>query len=204
VTPATHARRWRRRRRESLELAQVAGRITDRALGELLVFNFRLMDRFVAIAIDQARAAYLACSAAATVTLLVLLVGATLAVTAGDRAGQIVVGSLTAVGAALSSFLSVTFLQTFKLTSQQMSYYYGQPLVHCYLLHAEWLGERFGRDADPAQRWKMQQELIRATLDAGRNAQDHLLDLQLGAEPPAAAPPDLRPPGSRLTPAGLS
>jgi hypothetical protein len=68
------------------------------------------------------------------------------------------------------------------MTSKQMSYYYGQPLVHCYLLHAEWLGKRFEEDADSANRWEVRHELIRAVLDAGQNAQDHLLDLQLGVE----------------------
>jgi len=67
-----------------------------------------------------------------------------------------------------------------------MSYYYGQPLVHCYLLHAEWLGNRFERDADPDHRWQIHQELIQAVLDAGRNAQNHLLDLQLEVEKAAA------------------
>jgi hypothetical protein len=59
-----------------------------------------------------------------------------------------------------------------------MSYYYGQPLVHCYLLHAEWLAERFEKDADPNARWTMHHDLIRAALNAGNNAQNHLLDLQ--------------------------
>jgi hypothetical protein len=126
--------------------------------------------------------------------LLVLLVGATTVLAVQGIAGQIIAGALTAVGAALSSYLSVTFLRTFQMTSKQMSYYYGQPLVHCYLLHAEWLGERFEQDADPTNRWKMRHQLIRATLDASRNAQDHLLDLQLGAKTV------MMPAGSRIAP----
>ena len=75
------------------------------------------MDRFVAVAIDQARASYLACSVAATAALLVLLAGATTVLTVQGTTGQIVAGTLTGVGAALSSFLSVTFLRTFQMTS---------------------------------------------------------------------------------------
>jgi len=78
----------------------------------------------------------------------------------------------------VGSYLSVTFLKTFTMTSKQLSYYYGQPLVHCYLLHAEWLGMRFEHGADQATKWRIHQELIRAVLDASRSAQSHLLDLQ--------------------------
>lgn len=175
-------RRWERRERECGELARIARTIDDPALGDLITFNFRLMDRFVAVAIAQSRTSYLACVGAATAGLFVLLVGATTALTVPGLANQITAGALTAVGAAVSCYLSVSFLRPFEMTSKQMSYYYGQPLVHCYLLHAEWLGKRFEEDADSANRWEVRHELIRAVLDAGQNAQDHLLDLQLGVE----------------------
>jgi hypothetical protein len=186
-------RRWERRERECRELAHIAQTIDDPALGELVTFNFRLMDRFVAVAITQSRTAYLACLGTATAGLLVLLVGATAAMTVHGLGNQITAGALTAVGAAVSSYLSVSFLRPFEMTSKQMSYYYGQPLVHCYLLHAEWLDKRFEAEADPENRWKMRHELIRATLNAGQRAQDHLLDLQLdlrlGEENPAVPAP---------------
>jgi hypothetical protein len=50
-----------------------------------------------------------------------------------------------------------------------MNFYYGQPLVHCYLLHAEWLAQRDVRGE--------KSKLVDATLEAGRDAQVHLLDL---------------------------
>jgi Cyanobacterial TRADD-N associated 2-Transmembrane domain len=180
-------RRWEQRQRECKELAAIAETIKDPALGKLISFNFRLMDRFVAVAIEQARASYLACSVAAAAALLVLLVGAATALTVRGSAGQITVGALATVGTALASYLSVTFLGTFQMTSKQMSYYYGQPLVHCYLLHAEWLGERFEQDADPTNRWAIRHQLIRAVLGAGHNAQNHLLDLQLGGKKSTAS-----------------
>ncbi|MEV4345266.1 hypothetical protein AB0J83_12385 [Actinoplanes sp. NPDC049596] len=147
------------------------------------------MDRFVAVAIDQSRTSYLACLGSAAAGLFVLLVGATTVLSVEGLAAQITAGTLTAVGAGLSSFLSVVFLRPFQMTSKQMSYYYGQPLVHCYLVHAEWLAERFDQDADPAMRWKQRHELIRAALDAARNAQDHLLDLQIGVDRTSALSP---------------
>ncbi|MEV4532960.1 alpha/beta hydrolase [Asanoa sp. NPDC049518] len=96
-------RRWEQRQRECRELAAIANEINDPALGKLISFNFRLMDRFAAVAIDQARASYVACSAAAISALLVLLVGATTAMVIDDAAGQITAGAVTAVGAALGS-----------------------------------------------------------------------------------------------------
>jgi hypothetical protein len=200
-------RRWESRQRECRELAAIADTINDPALGHLISFNFRLMDRFAAVAIEQARASYLACSVAGTAALLVLLAGATTVLTVHGMTGQIIAGTLTAVGAALSSYLSVTFLRTFQMTSKQMSYYYGQPLVHCYLLHAEWLGKRFEEDADPTNRWKIRHQLIHAVLDASRNAQDHLLDLQLGTKTvlaPVGAPMPQSATHTLLTPPELS
>jgi len=47
------------------------------ALGKLISFNFRLMDRFVAVARGQAKAAYFFCAASASAALLVLLAGTT-------------------------------------------------------------------------------------------------------------------------------
>jgi hypothetical protein len=171
-------RRWRQRQRECQELGAIVEVIQNPALGKLVSFNFRLMDRFIAVALGQARASFLGCSVAAATALLVLLAGTATVVTADNAGAQVTAGVLTAAGAALSGFLSVTFLRTFEMTSRQMSYYYGQPLVHCYLLHAEWLVERFDKDADPKARWTMHHELIRAALSASNNAQHHLLDLQ--------------------------
>src|SRR5262245_49031953 len=126
-------RRWSQRQRECEEFESVVEGIKDERLGRLISFNFRLMDRFVAVALAQARASFLACSIAASAALLVLLSGiAAVAALPNNVGAQITAGLLTAAGTALSGFLSLTFLRTFAMTSRQMSYYYGQPLVHCY------------------------------------------------------------------------
>jgi hypothetical protein len=175
------ARRWKQRQRELDDLDGILNKISDTTLRPLISFNFRLMDRFVAVALSEARASFVACCVAASASLAVLLVGATFVLAIDDAGGQAAAAALAAVGAALSSYLSVTFLGTFRATAKQMSYYYGQPLVHCYLLHAEWLAERFEGDADPAVRLEIHRRLINATLRAADRAQDHLLDLQLAA-----------------------
>jgi hypothetical protein len=177
---AVSLRRARERReRQSCEefdaIDAAAEKIQDKALGRLVSFNFRLMDRFINVALIQAKAAYLLCAVSACAALLVLLTGATALMAAATGTAQVTIGVLTLAGAALSGFISVTFMTTFRMTSRQMSYYYGQPLVHCYLLHAEWLAERAAHHGPVSAH--LDHDLIRATLDAGRDAQHHLLEL---------------------------
>lgn len=178
----TRSRRWRQHHRECADLTDAVEYVEDHGLKRLLLFNFRLMDRFVATALGQAQASYVACVVAASVGLVILLAGTTAVLIVGDLSAQITAGTLTAAGAGLTGYLSATFLRTFAMTSQQMSYYYGQPLVHCYLLHAEWLAERYDRGSDADVRAATHHDLIKAALDAGHNAQNHLLDLHLALD----------------------
>ena len=166
-------------KQECEQLDRIVDEIQDPALGKLVSFNFRLTDRFISVALGQAGASFFACSVAASAALLVLLAGAATVLTVDSGRAQITVGLLTAAGTTLSGYLSVTFVHTFEMTSRQMSYYYGQPLVHCYLLHAEWLAARFEADAEASDVPTIRQELITAALSAATNAQDHLLDLQM-------------------------
>ena len=52
------------------------------------------------------------------------------------------------------------------------------PLVHCYLLHAEWLTLMFTEHPE----WKVDadlwQRVVTAAIQAGTNAQSHLLSMQ--------------------------
>ncbi|GGN91644.1 hypothetical protein GCM10010112_78040 [Actinoplanes lobatus] len=157
--------------REFDSIDRAAASIDDEALGDLISFNFRLMDRFINVALGQAKASYLFCAGAATAALLVLLAGTTALLAVNSVSAQVTVGVITAAGVTLSGFISSTFMNVYKMTSRQMSYYYGQPLVHCFLLHAEWLAQR-SQPEDPVQH-----RLIDATLGASRNAQQQLLDL---------------------------
>jgi hypothetical protein len=167
-----------------LQAATATGRIEDRTLGKLMSFNFRLMDRFVGVALGQARASYISCVVAASVSLLVLLAGVASILTLSNAGAQVSASLLTVAGASLSGYLSVTFMRTYDATSRHMTYYYGQPLVHCYLLHAEWLAERSYDRMDPADALRIRNDLIHATLGASRNAQQQLFHLQrLSGEP---------------------
>jgi hypothetical protein len=149
----------------------------QRTLQNLTVANFRQMRTFTAIAQRQARMSYYASLLGAGLSLLVLLAGAAVAVGVPSVAGKIAAGSLAAVGTALSAFLSKTFLRAYDMGLHQMSYYYGQPLVHCYLYLAEWQTLLAPPEVDDQTKRELYQEVVRASLRASANAQHHLLSL---------------------------
>lgn len=150
----------------------------DSTLKGLAYVNFRQMRVFTGIAQRQARMSYYASLTAAAISLLVLVSGVAVTYSLTATPAKITAASLAAAGSALSGFLAATFLKTYAMASRQMSYYYGQPLVHCYLLHAEWLaliaGEKVHEQAD-RDLWN---KVIEASIQASANAQKHLLSLQ--------------------------
>jgi hypothetical protein len=160
------------------ELIAALDTINDRTISGLAKANFKQLRMFTVIALRQARMSYYASLVAASISLLVLTCGAAVTEGLAGTSAKITAASLTTVGVALSGFLSATFLSTYRMAARQMSYYYGQPLVHCYLLHAEWLAltlaEHPERKAD-ADLWR---EAVNASIRAGENAQNHLLGLQ--------------------------
>ena len=88
-------------------------------------------------------------------------------------------------------------MRTYDATSRHMSYYYGQPLVHCYLLHAEWLAERSYDQMQPADVLRIRRDLIHATLGASRNAQQQLFDLQRLSGQPSTSREECSPAAGR-------
>lgn len=111
-------------------------------LGPFMAFSHRQMTRFECVALTQAKASHAASLLAAALGFVVLVAGAWVTFTRGNADDTVTGAVMTGVGTALSGFLSVTFLRQYRITSEQMSYYYGEPLVNCYLLHAERLLER--------------------------------------------------------------
>jgi hypothetical protein len=60
-----------------------------------------------------------------------------------------------------------------------MSYYYGQPLVHCFLLHAEWLASEASEDVTNTEKVRLMEKVVDASIKAGADAQSHLLKIQI-------------------------
>jgi hypothetical protein len=160
------------------ELIVALGTIKDPTISGLAQANFKQLRMFTVIALRQARMSYYASLVAASLSLLVLTCGAAVTEGLDGTSAKVAAASLTTVGAALSGFLSVTFLSTYRAAMRQMSYYYGQPLVHCYLLHAEWLALTLVEHPERNSEADLWRDAVRACLRAGENAQNHLLSLQ--------------------------
>ena len=153
----------------------------DRAIGALTTATKALATRAQILHFAcgrQARTSYYVSVAAAAISLLTLASGAAVAVGLSATTGRSPWEVLATAGSVLSGFFAKTFLKSYQTASCQMSYYYGQPLVHCYLMHAQWLAsETREHSGDPKEirRW---QEIIDASIKASAKAQDHLLSMQ--------------------------
>lgn len=168
--------------RDCNQLDRALGRIGDKTLSGLARANFKQMRAFTVIAQRQARMSFYASLTASGIALFILIAGAAAANGLTATPAKITAGSLAAAGAALSGFLAKTFLNSYSMAARQMSYYYGQPLVHCYLLHAEWLMSMAEKSSGDEASFRLWQQIIEASLKAGTVAQDHLLTMQAGAQ----------------------
>jgi hypothetical protein len=152
--------------------------IEDRTLKGLAWVNYRQLRGFTRIAQRQARMSFYASLVATAASLVVLTSIAAVAIGVPTTAAKVTAGFLATAGSVLSAFLAKTFLRSYQMASRQMSYYYGQPLVHCYLLIANWLAaegrEEFGKEEGRL----LLRKVIDASIKAGADAQDHLLRMQ--------------------------
>jgi hypothetical protein len=167
------------------DLVRALSDIPNTTLSGLAKANFRQMRMFTVIALRQARMSYYASLVAASVALLVLTGGGAVTVGLVGTTAKVAAGSVTFVGVAMSGFLSATFLKTYEMAARQMSYYYGQPLVHCYLLHSEWLTLMLTTHPEWKEDISLWQRVIDAAIQASKNAQNHLLSMQVLASPQA-------------------
>jgi TRADD-N domain-containing protein len=152
--------------------------IEDHTLKGLAWVNFKQLRNFAFIAQRQARMSYYASLVAAAVSLLVLTSGTAVAIGLPTPAAKVAAGIVATTGTALSSFLASTFLTAYQIASRQMSYYYGQPLVHCYLLNAERLARDAGKAFGKGAELLLWQEVMGASIKASADAQDHLSSMQ--------------------------
>jgi hypothetical protein len=130
--------------------------------------NQRRIDEYNKIAWAQARGSYRNSQIAMSIGLALLVGGVVATILETQTAAQVVVGSLAGLGSAVSAYLGATFIRTYNEAINQMNYYYGQPLVHSYLLEAE----RMSMGIPPDARNEVMTKVIDATLagaaDAGK------------------------------------
>jgi hypothetical protein len=165
-------------RKDCRDLLWALSGIRDRTLKGLAWINFKQLRTFSAIAQKQARMSYYASLVAGSISLLTLASGAALTIGLSATAAKVTVTALATAGSVLSGFLAKTFLESYRLASRQMSYYYGQPLVHCYLLHAQWLASEAHEHSENKAELCLWQKVVDASISAGASAQEQLLSMQ--------------------------
>jgi hypothetical protein len=165
-------------RKDCRDLLWALSGIGDRSLKGLAWINFKQLRTFTAIAQKQARMSYYASLAAASMSLLMLSAGAAVAIGLSATTAKVAVSVLATAGSVLSGFLAKTFLESYQMASRQMSYYYGQPLVHCYLMHAQWLASETHEHSGDDAELDLWQKVVEASINAGASAQKYLLTMQ--------------------------
>jgi hypothetical protein len=136
--------------------------------GDVRARNQRRIDEYNQIAWDQARGSYRNSQIAMAIGLAVLVGGVITTILESRTAAQLVIGVLTGLGSAMSAYLGATFMRAYTQAIDQMNYYYGQPLVHSYLLEAERMS--MNPEIDAAARNKVMVQVIEATLSGAAQA----------------------------------
>jgi type III secretory pathway component EscS len=95
----------------------------------------------------QASGAYRCSQLASAVGLVVVVVGAFLALNVNDSASKVAVTAVTAVGTLMSGYLGKTFLHTYQQTLEQLNRYFQEPLVSSYVLKAERVAKQVSLDS---------------------------------------------------------
>jgi hypothetical protein len=103
----------------------------------LIRANARQMKAYDVLARGQARSSYRMAQIAMTLGMLVLVGGAVASIAVPDMTARITVATLSGLGGALSTFISRTFLRTYRMALTQLNYYFEQPLVTSYILASE-------------------------------------------------------------------
>ena len=165
-------------RKDFRDLLWALSGIGDRTLKGLVWINFKQLRTFTVIAQKQARMSYYASLAAASISLLTLASGAAVAIGLPATTAKVTVSALATAGSVLSGFLAKTFLESYQMASRQMSYYYGQPLVHCYLMHAQWLASEAHEHSGDEKELGLWRQVVDASINASASAQEHLLSMQ--------------------------
>jgi hypothetical protein len=117
----------------------------------LMRANRKQMDAYDALARSQARTSYRASQIAMGIGLIILAAGIAIAVFAHSDATKYAAAIVTACGAAVGGYVSHTFISVHLHASEQMNFYFRQPLVQSYLLSAERLAQRLPDQAKPEQ-----------------------------------------------------
>ncbi len=126
----------------------------------LLRLNRKEMEEYQIIARGQAKTSFMVSNLAMAAGLTLIIVGILITVLGRDLGTKVTAASLSAIAAALASFISRTFIQSRNASLDQLNYYFNQPLITSYLLQAE----RIAREAPEAERSRLMAAVVAQSL----------------------------------------
>jgi hypothetical protein len=91
--------------------------------------NQRQMEAYATIALSQAATSHRTAQLAMVTAFMLLIVGGIIAFLAPDTTTKVATAALAAIGTSLSAFISRTLTAAQRRATEQMEFYFGQPLI---------------------------------------------------------------------------
>jgi hypothetical protein len=151
--------------RERMALESAAHQLQEKAeLPRLVDFNRLLLDKHHGITTDQAAKAYRSGLFAMGAGLAILVIAVFAGLRLNDQGDRLFVGSVAAIGAAFTAYLSRTYIQAYERALQQLNQYLNQPVLNSYFLTAERIAGSLPED----RRVEVLTEVVHGVLDSGK------------------------------------
>ncbi|MCX4431435.1 hypothetical protein [Streptomyces mirabilis] len=157
--------------RERRILESAADRLREKmSLPSLVDFNQVLLDQYHGIATDQATKAYRSSRRAMNVGIVILVVAFFAGWRYNTQGDRVFLGSVAAVGAAFTAYLSRTYMKTYERALQQLNQYFNQPVLNGYFLTAERIAESLPTDRKEEVLERIVDDVLESGKEMHRNA----------------------------------
>jgi hypothetical protein len=153
----------------TLEEKKLAQLKTVTPLATLLEINQDQIDQYHRIATEQANRSFKSSQRAMALGLTVIVACLAAGIYLPSSEAKLFVGAVAAVGAALSGFLSRTYIHMYGQTLGQLNRYFDQPVLTNYYLTAE----RLAQDLSDNPEGEMRRLIIQQVLDSSSRLNGH-------------------------------
>jgi hypothetical protein len=143
--------------------------LRDPDLQNLIILNRAQIGVYQDIATGDAKRAARNSQIAMSFGFLMLIAGAALAIKVPSATSKVVVGALASLGSVLSGYIGQTFLKAQTQATNQLNYYFRQPLVTSYMLAVERLAQKL---PPGSARENALKDLIKNILVAANHAEE--------------------------------
>ncbi|MEU8919509.1 hypothetical protein AB0D10_01060 [Kitasatospora sp. NPDC048545] len=155
-------------RQEALDAQTLAELKNHTELATLLEINQRQIDQYHAIATGQADRSFVTAQRAMASGLLVIMACFIAGLMVPSNEVRWFLGALGAVGAAISAYLSKTFLFVYKESQAQLNRYFDQPVLNGYYLTAERLADGIQDGPQGDMRRRIIEQVLEASTRVGK------------------------------------